>query len=386
MGGIIRLVAVLKILKYTCKLCLYCVLANEYSLRSQLFDPSRHHPRVLPRTSSQPVIISLSWTTGNVAGLDEINGKFTLLGSLELDIWTPDIYLGNKIGSDFLASGVQKDLARIDHTGHVTIIHGGELSVFCSMDPTNFPFDTQNCMILFALKVYSASEVRLEFSDDPIRSVSGGPLTLDHPIWTITGFNTVAYQYAPLAFIKFCLYRKPLYYSFTMLGPSVLLNCLTIFAFLIPHDQGEKLSCGMTVFLAFVVFLVQVGDVIPTNSNAVPMLGKYYLFSIVGSAVMVIHTIVHSFIIAKKTSTSTSETRIEPFCYKLEKHCDMGLIGETTTSKNCSFRKFRFIVGNLLKRYGLKIFNVLCFLSSLLMVSIAFAVLVTTNSSCISSS
>lgn len=385
------------------------MLANEYSLRSQLFDPSRHHPRVLPRTSSQPVIISLTWTTGNVAGLDEIDGKFTLLGSLELkwkddllswdpdqynvssivvsgqDIWTPDIYLGNKIGSDFLASGVQKDLARIDHTGHVTIIHAGELSVFCSMDPTDFPFDTQNCMILFALKVYSASEVRLVFSDDPIRSVSGGPLTLDHPIWTITGFNTVAYQYAPLAFIKFCLYRKPLYYSFTMLGPSVLLNCLTIFAFLIPHDQGEKLSCGMTVFLAFVVFLVQVGDVIPTNSNAVPMLGKYYLFSIVGSAVMVIHTIVHSFIIAKKTNTSTSETRIEPFSYKLEKHCDMGLIGETTTSKNCSFRKFRF-VGDHLKRYGLKIFNVICFLSSLLMVSIAFAVLVTTNSSCISSS
>lgn len=113
--------------------------------------------------------------------------------------------------------------------------------------------------------------------------------------------------------------------------------------------------------------------------------GKYYLFSIVGSAVMVIHTIVHSFIIAKKTSTSTSETRIEPFSYKLEKHCDTGLIGETASSKNCSFKKFRF-VGNLLKRYGLKIFNVLCFLSSLLMVSIAFAVLVTTNSSCISSS
>lgn len=156
----------------------------------------------------------------------------------------------------------------------MTVVHAGELSVFCSMDPTNFPFDTQNCMIIFALKVYSASEVRLEFSDNPIRSVSGGPLTLDHPIWTITSFNTVAYQYVPLAFIKFCLYRKPLYYSFTMLGPSVLLNCLTIFAFLIPHDQGEKLSCGMTVFLAFVVFLVQVGDVIPTNSNAVPMLGK----------------------------------------------------------------------------------------------------------------
>lgn len=106
------------------------MLANEYSLRNQLFHPSRHHPRVLPRTSSHPVIISLSWTTGNVAGLDEIDGKFTLLGSLELkwkdellswdpdqynvssivvsgqDIWTPDIYLGNKIGSDFLASGV----------------------------------------------------------------------------------------------------------------------------------------------------------------------------------------------------------------------------------------------------------------------------------------
>ena len=98
--------------------------------------------------------------------------------------------------------------------------------------------------------------------------------TIEHPIWTVTGSQAVANSQVPFAFVAFCLFRKPLYYSFTMLGPSHLLNSLTMFSFIIPSTQGEKLSCGMTIFLAFVVFLEQVGDVIPKNFSAVPVIGE----------------------------------------------------------------------------------------------------------------
>ena len=176
--------------------------------------------------------------------------------------------------SNFLDAGLQNDLMRIDHTGLVSTSHVGDLAVFCDLDPTNFPFDTQTCSLLFSVLVHTISEISLEFSANPFLSISRQMSTIEHPIWTVTGSQAVAYKQVPFASLEFCLFRKPLYYSFTMLGPSFLLNSLTVFSFLIPSTQGEKLSCGMTIFLAFVVFLVQVGDVIPKNSNAVPVIGE----------------------------------------------------------------------------------------------------------------
>lgn len=176
------------------------------------------------------------------------------------------------MGSNFLSTGLKNDLLRIEHTGAVKTTHSGELSISCPLDPTDFPFDSQDCIMLFGLSIHSLSEVRLKFSEIPVKSISGGS-AITHPIWTISRFTAKDNPYVSVASVQFCLYRKSLYYSFTMLGPTALLNCLTVFAFLIPNNQGEKISCGMTIFLAFVVFLVQVGDVIPKNSNAVPVLG-----------------------------------------------------------------------------------------------------------------
>nr|XP_022300660.1 acetylcholine receptor subunit beta-like [Crassostrea virginica] len=117
------------------------VFGNELTLRSHLFDPNRHNPNVLPKKSSQPITINLSWLTATVAGFDEIDGKFNLMGSLKMtwknehltwdpvqynvssivvfgkEVWTPPIYVANQMDSNFLDAGLQNDLMRIDHTG-----------------------------------------------------------------------------------------------------------------------------------------------------------------------------------------------------------------------------------------------------------------------------
>ncbi|XP_062582970.1 acetylcholine receptor subunit alpha-L1-like [Saccostrea cucullata] len=381
------------------------ILCNEHDLRSDLLNTSRHNPFVLPRNSTAPINVTLSWVTGFVVGFDEIEGKFTIMGNLDMswkdelmmwnkeaynvssivavgkEVWTPPIYVLNKMDSVFLSNGLNDDLLRIKHTGEVISTHSGEMSVSCPLDPIHFPFDIQTCFMMFGLTVHSSAEVRLRFSDNPIQSVTGaGIMTVDHPIWTITGFKTTASEYSNVASIKFCLFRKSLYYTFTMLGPSALLNCLTIFAFLIPNDQGEKISCGMTIFLAFVVFLVQVGDIIPKNSNAVPVLGKYYLYSIIGSAVMVINTVIHSFIANKRAKNG--ETKVEPMNNDLEKPATFEMYDETisVSSNESTGRKIPLV--KFLKKHGLKILDVVCFLISVLLIGISVIMLLTTKSTC----
>jgi len=44
--------------------------------------------------------------------------------------------------------------------------------------------------------------------------------------------------------------------------------------FPLPPDAGEKISLGISVLLAFTVFLVMIADSIPRVSSAIPLIGK----------------------------------------------------------------------------------------------------------------
>ena len=57
--------------------CIPDVFGNELTLRSHLFDPNRHNPNVLPKKSSQPITINLSWLTATVAGFVSYHDTWT---------------------------------------------------------------------------------------------------------------------------------------------------------------------------------------------------------------------------------------------------------------------------------------------------------------------
>ena len=59
-----------------------------------------------------------------------------------------------------------------------------------------------------------------------------------------------------------------------ILLPCFMLSVLIMIGFLLPPDSGEKISLGLSVLLAFTVFLVMIADSIPRTSLAVPILGN----------------------------------------------------------------------------------------------------------------
>lgn len=79
----------------------------------------------------------------------------------------------------------------------------------------------------------------------------------------------------PYPDVKFFIHvrRKTLYYMSNVVFPCVMLSALTLLVFLLPPDSGEKIGLGITVLLAFSVFVLQIAEKMPETSESVPLVG-----------------------------------------------------------------------------------------------------------------
>jgi hypothetical protein len=62
------------------------------------------------------------------------------------------------------------------------------------------------------------------------------------------------------------------------------MSALTLLVFCLPPDSGEKVTMGITVLLAFSVFLLRMGEDLPETSEYIPLLSKYAFYNFLLSA------------------------------------------------------------------------------------------------------
>ena len=70
------------------------------------------------------------------------------------------------------------------------------------------------------------------------------------------------------------LRRKPFYHVMHMVLPSFVLSLIALLMFWLPPESGEKVSLGITVFLAFSVLMFSLSDDLPESSDTFPIIGK----------------------------------------------------------------------------------------------------------------
>ena len=76
------------------------------------------------------------------------------------------------------------------------------------------------------------------------------------------------------------LRRRTTYYAFNIIIPCAFLSLLTLCNFLLPAASGEKVSLGLTVLLAFSVFMLLIAENMPATSEYVPLIGKSALHAV----------------------------------------------------------------------------------------------------------
>jgi len=67
--------------------------------------------------------------------------------------------------------------------------------------------------------------------------------------------------------------RRVLYYMINIVFPCLWLSILSTLTFWLPPDSGEKITLGITVLLAFSVFMLLVAENMPKTSDSTPLIG-----------------------------------------------------------------------------------------------------------------
>ncbi|XP_052098173.1 neuronal acetylcholine receptor subunit alpha-2-like [Mytilus californianus] len=192
-------------------------------------------------------------------------------------IWLPDIVLYNS--ADDFTSGYMQSKAMVSCNGTVFWPPPAKFRSSCKIDITFFPFDDQTCVMKFGSWTYDGFQVdltnRSTFVDLSNYVYSGEWELLDIRVVR----NEVYYACCPVPYpdvtFTIVIRRKTLYYLFNIIFPCLWLSILSLLGFWLPPDSGEKITLGITVLLAFSVFMLLIAENMPATSEFVPLIGIY---------------------------------------------------------------------------------------------------------------
>lgn len=97
--------------------------------------------------------------------------------------------------------------------------------------------------------------------------------------------------------------RKTLFYTVNLIIPCVGISYLSVLVFYLPADSGEKIALCISILLSQTMFFLLISEIIPSTSLALPLLGKYLLFTMVLVGLSVVVTIIILNIHYRKPST-----------------------------------------------------------------------------------
>ncbi|KAG9259759.1 neuronal acetylcholine receptor subunit beta-2 isoform X1 [Astyanax mexicanus] len=195
-------------------------------------------------------------------------------------IWLPDIVLYNNADGVYEVSFYSN--AIVANTGDIFWLPPAIYRSACAIEVRNFPFDQQNCTLKFRSWTYDRTELDLvltsDFASRDDYTPSGEWDIVSLPGRKNEDPNDLTYMDVTYDFV---IKRKPLFYTINLIIPCVLITSLAILVFYLPSDCGEKVTLCISVLLALTVFLLLISKIVPPTSLAVPLIGKYLMFTMV---------------------------------------------------------------------------------------------------------
>ncbi|XP_057710996.1 cholinergic receptor, nicotinic, beta 1 (muscle) like isoform X3 [Corythoichthys intestinalis] len=280
------------------------------------------------------VMVRVGMTLSQLVSLNEKNGEMTTNVFMNLEwkdyrlswnpkdyddisvlripankVWRPDVYLINNNDGQFDVALYVNVLVYND--GTVNWLPPAIYRSSCSIEVAYFPFDWQNCSMIFRSYTYDASEVELQYYlDDDGKEIR--EIVIDENAFTENGEWNICHKpsrknvredlYEDITFYLI-IERKPLFYIINIIVPCILTSVLAIFVFYLPPGAGlkissctcppkqtrqhllsclgEKMTLSISVLIALTVFMLLLANKVPETSLAIPIIVNYVMFTMI---------------------------------------------------------------------------------------------------------
>ncbi|XP_018316727.1 nicotinic acetylcholine receptor beta2 isoform X1 [Mycetomoellerius zeteki] len=227
----------------------------------------------------------LQWDPQEYGGID-------MLYVPSENIWLPDIVLYNNADGNYEVTLMTK--ATLKYTGEVFWKPPAIYKSSCEINVEYFPFDEQSCIMKFGSWTYNGAQVDLKHMKQESGSnlvaigidLTDFYLSVEWDILEVPATRNEEYYpcctepYSDITF-NITMRRKTLFYTVNLIIPCVGITFLTVLVFYLPSDSGEKISLCSSILLSLTVFFLLLAEIIPPTSLAVPLLGKYLLFTMI---------------------------------------------------------------------------------------------------------
>nr|QQY02603.1 nicotinic acetylcholine receptor alpha subunit-3 [Cryptocotyle lingua] len=232
-------------------------------------------------------------------------------------LWLPDIVLYNS--ADDYTSGYMQSLAMVSHTGNVFWSPPAKLRSSCKIDITYFPFDDQSCHMKFSSWAYDGWQLNMTKRHPDVDLTN----YVQNGEWNLLRVSVIRDEIVypccvePYPYMNFTIYmrRRTLYYLFNIIFPCLWLTVLSLLSFWLPPDSGEKITLGITVLLAFSVFMLLIAENMPATSEFVPLIGIYLTVTMAMTSLSIVLTVGVLHIHHTNANHSTVPERIRVFLF-----------------------------------------------------------------------
>ncbi|PFX29873.1 neuronal acetylcholine receptor subunit alpha-3-like isoform X1 [Stylophora pistillata] len=231
----------------------------------------------------------LRWNASHYGGIKSINVDPKL-------VWLPDIVLYNNANTGITSGNMDQFKTKVilSSDGTNTWYAPTILRSRCAIDIKFFPFDDQKCDLHFGSWTYDGLRVDLlnaSNSVDLASYMSSGEFEMvEAPVKRIIVKYSCCPEPYPNVIFTLHIRRKVLFYFNNLIVPCFLITAFALLTFVLPPNTGERVTLVITTLLAMTVFMLMIAENTPTTSDVTPLIGKFFVASMVEIGLALIAT------------------------------------------------------------------------------------------------
>lgn len=169
------------------------------------------------------------------------------------------------------------------HTGDVLWVPPAQLSVFCELDLTYWPYDRQNCSFVLGSWTHHGLALNLERDAQPHEM----ELQIENSEWKIAQVSSERHEkryaccaesYPDVTFYIQIERRSPTY-GYVVCTPATVIVLMILIAFWLPAASGEKIFLNGIVAVIISMFMLYFAHNLSVMAFRTPLVVKFYIHS-----------------------------------------------------------------------------------------------------------